>query len=646
MSRRTWKTASLVAVLVVALAVGGRPVMAAAEGAPDEAKLVEVLKSEAGWQDKLAACRALRQIGTPQSIPALAALLPNEQLSHMARYALEPMPFPEAGQALRDALVTVKGAPKTGVVVSLGVRRDVQAVPLLVPLLKDPDKDLACAAAGALGRIAVPAAVTALLDSRRTASDAVRLAIAEGLLAAGQRLVQDGNGVSAASVYEELLASRWPMHVRAGAFRGLASAEPDKAPQLLIKALKGDVPELRDTAAAIIAETSGADATALYAEALRKLPRDGQVALLRGLSDRKDPVARPAVAKIAEKGKKEVKLAALKALGSLGGAEDVGTLAKLLTSSEAETTDAAKAGLTVMRGKGVDPAIAAAASDAEPPVRAQLLELMATRRAKEAVPLAVANLGNADASVRVASLRVLDQLGGKDEVAVTVKAVLKAADDSERTAAGKALSAICSRNGNDALPVVLAAMNEAGAASRVVLLRGVGQIGGPDALKTVLAALKDPEQAVSSEAVRVLSEWPTLDAVPHLLQLAKSEDLSRQVLALRGYVRLAGIEPSAESKTQMLKAAMDLAKRPDEKKLVLGAWGAVPTQQSLDTLRPCLDDAAVRDEAASGIIAIAPELAKDQKAKPQVLDALKAVVGKCENPQLRKKAQEVLATLP
>jgi len=367
--------------------------------------------------------------------------------------------------------------------------------------------------------------------------------------------------------------------------------------------------------------------------------------LLRGLADRKDPAARPAVVKAAESGKKEVKLAALKALGVLGGAEDVAWLAKLINSGDAETTEAAKASLTVMRGEGVGPAIATAASESEPAVRAQLLELMATRRAKEAIPLAVASLGNADASVRVAGLRVLDQLGGKDEAPMAVNAVLKAADDSERAAAEKALSGICSRGGNDSLPVVLAAMNEASSASRVVLLRAVGQTGGPEALKAALAALKDPDQGVSGEAVRVLSNWATLDAVPHLLELAKSDDLSRQVLALRGYVRLAGIEPSVETKTQMLTTAMALAKRPEEKKLVLGAWGTLPTEQSLNTLRPYLDDAAVRDEAASAIIAVAAELAKNQQTKPQAVDALKAVVDKCENAQLRKKAQEALGRL-
>ena len=67
-------------------------------------------------------------IGTAESVPALAALLPDKDLSHMARYALERIPAPEAGAALRDALPKLSGALKVGVIGSLGVRRDAASV--------------------------------------------------------------------------------------------------------------------------------------------------------------------------------------------------------------------------------------------------------------------------------------------------------------------------------------------------------------------------------------------------------------------------------------------------------------------------------------------------------------------------------------
>ena len=49
----------------------------------------------------------------------LAALLPDEKLSHMARFALERIPAPEAAKALREALSKTQGEVKIGVISSL-----------------------------------------------------------------------------------------------------------------------------------------------------------------------------------------------------------------------------------------------------------------------------------------------------------------------------------------------------------------------------------------------------------------------------------------------------------------------------------------------------------------------------------------------
>ena len=137
MSRTLWKLNPIATFCAMALlaAICGRTALA--EEAASEASLISVLEGDADWYEKQDACRTLRRIGTEKSIPALAALLGDERLSHMARYALEPMAMPEAGKALRDALEQTEGLPKTGVIISLGARRDQQAVSQLTPLLDD-----------------------------------------------------------------------------------------------------------------------------------------------------------------------------------------------------------------------------------------------------------------------------------------------------------------------------------------------------------------------------------------------------------------------------------------------------------------------------------------------------------------------------
>ena len=55
----------------------------------EEQKQIAILQSNSSSQQKDAACARLKRIGTARAVPALAALLTEEQLSHSARFALE-----------------------------------------------------------------------------------------------------------------------------------------------------------------------------------------------------------------------------------------------------------------------------------------------------------------------------------------------------------------------------------------------------------------------------------------------------------------------------------------------------------------------------------------------------------------------------
>ena len=96
-------------------------------------KRLEVLVSKADAAQKSNACRELKTAGTEKSIPALAALLTDAATSHAARIALETMPYPAAGAALRDALGKTTGLVKSGIIDSIGARHDTAAMPLLAP---------------------------------------------------------------------------------------------------------------------------------------------------------------------------------------------------------------------------------------------------------------------------------------------------------------------------------------------------------------------------------------------------------------------------------------------------------------------------------------------------------------------------------
>lgn len=170
-----------------------------------EPRFARLLASAGSNAAKAIACRQLRLFGTARSVPALAGLLADPELSHMARFALERIDGPEAGQALRDAMPRVGDELAIGIISSLASRRDEAAVPLLESLLAGPEP-LAVAAVLALGRIGTPAAGRSLLAaSGKSAGLADALAAAR--IDSADRLLAAGDRAEATALYEAVAAT-------------------------------------------------------------------------------------------------------------------------------------------------------------------------------------------------------------------------------------------------------------------------------------------------------------------------------------------------------------------------------------------------------------------------------------------------------
>jgi len=211
----------------------------AAARAELETRLAAVLKSGAPRAAKDYVCRQLRTIGTAGSVPALAALLPDPDLSHMARYALERIPDPAAGAALREQLPNVGTTLKIGIITSLAARgEDAPApgqgssgffhrshhgdtVPLLRGLLTDSDPAVSKAAIRALGMIGTPAASHALAGAKPAPE--AQATLADATLACAGRLLAAGDRRAAKADYERLLKGHPSPLIQSAAERGLAA---------------------------------------------------------------------------------------------------------------------------------------------------------------------------------------------------------------------------------------------------------------------------------------------------------------------------------------------------------------------------------------------------------------------------------------
>ena len=216
---------SLIVALIVthgSIALGQNATDAASAAADP---LISVLKSDATQKEKADACRQLSIVGNQEAVPALVALLPDEKLSHMARYALEPIEDPSVDDALRDALGQLKGRLLVGVISSLGVRRDTQAVKPLAKLLNHSDPVVAQATARALGKIGTPEAGKALTARLRSAPDNQRAAVADGCLACAEAFLARGKPAEAIALYAVVSKADLPKHFRVAAARGRLKAK-------------------------------------------------------------------------------------------------------------------------------------------------------------------------------------------------------------------------------------------------------------------------------------------------------------------------------------------------------------------------------------------------------------------------------------
>lgn len=169
---------------------------------------------------KAIACKRLSMVGTGEAVPALAALLDDERLGHYARFGLEPIPDPAVDEALRNALPKLKAPLLIGVIHSLGVRRDADAVDALGKLMYDDDIEVARAASASLGAISGAKAAALLREALTRAAVPVRPVVARAALVCADRLPKTGRR-TALEMYNLLAGDAMPKPVILAARRAI-----------------------------------------------------------------------------------------------------------------------------------------------------------------------------------------------------------------------------------------------------------------------------------------------------------------------------------------------------------------------------------------------------------------------------------------
>ncbi len=553
--------------------------------------------------------RQLEYMGREEAVEALTQLLKSEdgELRECARRALEKNPAPAAVANLWAAFEKAakdqspEGARwKIGLMHSLAQRGDTSAVRLIIPCLQV--EATASAAAVALGQIANDSAVEALWSAfpdNRFAG--------ESLINAANLRLANGDQDAAKAIYAKLDTTNNPVALRAAALFGLIKSDPANAEAVITEGLTSSEPKLQQAVVSAAGIPMRAEAAPILARLLPKISPDAKLQVLPVLG----ASAEPAVIDAAADSDPAVRAAALEALGRLGGAASIPVLLKAASSEDRAEQNAANTALGCISGSDVGNAIIEAAAQGDSKVRVVAIDALTARHVVSALPSLLKYATETDATVRKAALKGLGRLGGDQEIEPLGKLVL-ATKDADTVAALEAVAErVTDKPAAAQKLLVLAGNNEA---AKATLVKALATLGGADAVATVSQLMASTDAQTQEAAVRALVDSTDFAATKPLLAVAANPQTgtTQYILSLAAVVRLvktSETQPAADRAATAV-AAMKAARRDQDKKMVLSAFGTIPHADAAAAVKVWLANPALKAEAAQAGISLAELLVK------------------------------------
>ena len=417
-----------------------------------EQESIALLQKRGEWTEMYRAARNLAVVGTEKSVPALSELLLEPGQSHLARIALENIPGAEAGLALRSALGQVSAEDAVGVISSLAVRKDQEAVTLLDKLAGGENEMLARAALIALGKISGEGAVAALRkqlgndnkERAAVAAEALLIALEDDSLAKG----------AARGAYESLLKNSWPDHIRAGAFMRILALDAAQAPDHILDMIFSKDLYMRSVAVAAVMTLPGKDLADRLLAQLSSLESDVQALLIDVLAQREEGLEEGVLHELLSNPDEAVRLAALKALPLHGTSNSICVLIELLTRSDSRTEkNAVVETLRRLKGDDVNDVLMTALLSAPLTARPEMIDALAQRDAEEAIAVLLAH--GMIPGCSGAAFQALSQLAGPEQLPAILGLLAVMTGDEGRAQAENAVVTLCRKAQEDQADIVI-----------------------------------------------------------------------------------------------------------------------------------------------------------------------------------------------
>jgi HEAT repeat protein len=603
-----------------------------------EKKLIVVAGSKDATQaGKAVACRFLQQVGTRRCIPAVSGLLRDEILSDYARLVLERLKSEEADRAMRDALKTAPDKAKIGILASLGERRDRKTIEPAAKLAHSSNPALAKAAIRVIGKLGGEDAAVCLSTMKPAEK------IVPTQMWAMVECARSLSGNDKVYLCEKVLSGCYkPCYI--AALRELTSVDTTKASYLIARAIKSNDVKLRRDGLSIVAGTKDWRVTRNMLDLLDELSPDREAELIIALGARGDKAALDKMMGYIRGNNTVIRDAAVKAVSKLG---DAGAVKLLLgTADSPGLRDSVTKAIAGMKGGNINGVLVESLKNRN--LRKAAIQASIARGNTKAVPELLKLVTDKDPDVRKEAWTGLATLAAGDDMDSIMKILVEIKEARDLSSAEEAVKKVFYRaeNRSKCFEAVAGRYEAATEATKGVILDIGAATGDSRALKLERNALASPNKELYARALRALAKWPNEKAAEDLLRLTKnaSEQVDR-IVALRGYIRIAGIEKaklSADERMKMLKTALSLAKRNEEKKQIVSGLQHVRSLEALAMLGGYMDDSALQAEARMSAANLIWDLrnshpAEVRKMAKQLLES--------KNRTIANKARKTIADL-
>ena len=322
--------------------------------------------------------------------------------------------------------------------------------------------------------------------------------------------------------------------------------------------------------------------------------------------------------------------AGLLAVGALGGTEEVPFL--LEQARTGANRNLAKLALARMSGEGVSTLLVESLKSERDHEKFLILADVLNRRYDSTARSVLLDRAKAtDAPNRAQLLQLAESLSTRENIGDFVKAWALITDRGQKDQAEQIIARLSAGNAEAAMQV----LENWDTPDSLSLLGRIGDTNTIDKIKT------------SSNAVRAWVNWPNARVADDLFAVASNSESPEadQIAALRAFTRVVslpndqiGIRINDTEKVKRLADVYALAKRVEDKRLILDRVGQIRHADSLRFLLKHFDEAELQERVCESILNLAHHVDLKRTARDEFNAALDKILAVTQRNDFRERA--------